>query len=174
MQRLSPVLVAGLFAVMASATADARTIRIEGAGRQQDISIGREIQVARSESGILLIGEIKTREPRAAVLVAPTFPRNLRYRRTSVEPARRSRSRRGFRYGEGLGYSPGTRNTGQYRTARFQYGSGIRYGSGFSYGGGGGYSGPLRYRGLDGYKPNIPYGGKRYGEQLRRDIGRQR
>ena len=103
-----------------------------------------------------------------------TFPSNLRFPRKRIETPQRSRSGRSFRYGEGLGYAPATRNAGRYRTTAFQYRPRIRHDNSFPYGSGQRYSGPVRYRGREGYKPNIQYGhGLRYGQELRHAIGRQ-
>ena len=175
MRLTSAILTAALLVIAASTAADGRGILIEGAGRQQDVSIGRKTQIGRSESGILLLGEFSTQELSSDMPVETAFPSNLRFPRKCIEPPKRTSSRRGFRYGEGLAYSPGTRNIGHYRSNAFQYGSGIGYGNRFSYGSGLRYSGPVRYRDRQAYKPNINYGsGMRYGEDLRREMGRQR
>ena len=174
MRLASAILTVTFLATAAFTTADGRGIRIEGVGRQQDVSIGRETQIRRSESGILLIGEVSTDTlPLAASFETP-FSSNFSPRPKSIDLSLRSRSRRGFRYGEGLGYSRTTRNAARYRSTTFHYGSGIRYGSSFSYGNGRGYRGPVRHRKRDAYKPNIQYGsGLRYGQELRHAIGRQ-
>ena len=175
MRLTSAILTGALILIAASTTADGRGIRIESVGSQQNISIGREARIRRSESGILLLGEVLTEKPPRARNLEPRPFSNFRFRRKPVKPSKRTSSRRGFRYAEGLAYSPGTRNVGRYRSDTFRYGSGFRHNTSFSYGGGGRYSGPVRYRNRDAYKPNIQYGrGIRYGEELRQATGRQR
>ena len=151
MRLAAAILTITFLAFAASTTADGRGIRIEGVGHQQDVSIGRETQVGRSESGILLLGEFPTEQLPGAMPFEITFPSNPRFPRKRIETPQRSRSGRGFRYGEGLGYAPGTRNAARYRTTAFQYRPRIRHGNSFSYG-----------------------SGLRYGQELRHAIGRQR
>ncbi len=174
MRLASAILTVTFLAAAASTTAATRAIRIEGVGRQQDVSIGRETQVRRSESGILLFGVVSTDTLPLAASVETPFSSNFSPSPKSIELSPRSRPRRGFRYGEGFGYSRTTRNAARYRSTTFHYGSGIRYGGSFSYGNGRGYRGPVRHRKRDAYKPNIQYGsGLRYGQELRHAIGRQ-
>ena len=174
MRLASAILTVTFLAAAASTTAATRAIRIEGVGRQQDVSIGRETQVRRSESGILLFGEVSTDTLPLAASVETPFSSNFSSSPKSIELPPRSRPRRGFRYGEGFGYSRTTRNAARYRSTTFHYGSGIRYGGSFSYGSGRGYRGPVRHRKRHAYKPNIQYGSSlRYGQELRHAIGRQ-
>ncbi len=86
MRLTSAILTGALILIAASTTADGRGIRIEGVGSQQNISIGREARIRRSESGILLLGEVLTEKPSRARNLEPRPFSNFRFRRKPVKP----------------------------------------------------------------------------------------